>query len=395
MKSPGRLIELDALRGIAATVVVFSHLLFVFGPRTIAHSAERIIPKAYVAFEISPLHLLVAGHEAVILFFLLSGFVLALPYAAAGRIPVGSFLLKRVCRLYIPYAAAVGLACACNAFLYGPVAGTSDWFTHTWAGVPTFRSIMQHLLMVGEYDYSRYNTAFWSLVHEARISLVFPLLFWFVMRTRAKTAIVVAFVLSFAAQGIMFIWPHERVVSSLHYIAFFIVGALAAKHLSSILQGFRTLSIRQHRILLIASIISLSMFQIIKHVPGRIHQMLFITDWPDAIACAALLLSAMTFEPFKLFLQRPAVAYLGKISYSIYLVHATVLFTCIHLLFGRVPFLLVATIYLMSTCVVSVLFHYIVEQPATQLGKRVAGKSKRRAQLETPTAEAVGVANSV
>jgi peptidoglycan/LPS O-acetylase OafA/YrhL len=395
MKSSSRLIELDALRGIAATVVVFSHLLFVFGPRTITHSAERIIPKAYMVFELSPLHLLVAGHEAVILFFLLSGFVLALPYTATGRIPVKAFLVKRVCRLYIPYAAAVVLACAFNAYLYGPVAGTSDWFAHTWAAAPNFRSILQHFVMLGEYDYTRYNTAFWSLVHEARISLVFPVLFWFVIRTKPSTAILAAFVTSFAAQALMVVWPHERVVSSLHYIAFFILGALAAKHLTSISQWFRGLSLKQHRALLIGSVVSLSVFQIIKHVPGRIHQMLFITDWPDAIACAALLLSAMTFEPFKLFLQRPAVAYLGKISYSIYLVHATVLFTCIHLLFGRVPFLLVATIYLMATCVVSVLFHYAVEQPASRLGKRVAGSSKRRTQVEVPSTETVSVASSV
>jgi peptidoglycan/LPS O-acetylase OafA/YrhL len=249
--------------------------------------------------------------------------------------------------------------------------------------------------MLGEYDYTRYNTAFWSLVHEARISLVFPVLFWFVIRTKPSTAILAAFVTSFAAQALMVVWPHERVVSSLHYIAFFILGALAAKHLTSISQWFRGLSLKQHRALLIGSVVSLSVFQIIKHVPGRIHQMLFITDWPDAIACAALLLSAMTFEPFKLFLQRPAVAYLGKISYSIYLVHATVLFTCIHLLFGRVPFLLVATIYLMATCVVSVLFHYAVEQPASRLGKRVAGSSKRRTQVEVPSTETVSVASSV
>ena len=68
-----RLTELDSLRGLAALSVVFAHYLHVF---PVGGEVDRM---AHVATR-TPLYLAYAGHEAVILFFLLSGFVLALPF---------------------------------------------------------------------------------------------------------------------------------------------------------------------------------------------------------------------------------------------------------------------------------------------------------------------------
>ncbi|WP_189012253.1 acyltransferase family protein [Paenibacillus marchantiophytorum] len=62
--------ELDSLRGLAALCVVFFHLY-------------QVIPinKLFkVIFEYSPLRLFISGGESVVMFFVLSGFVLALPY---------------------------------------------------------------------------------------------------------------------------------------------------------------------------------------------------------------------------------------------------------------------------------------------------------------------------
>src|SRR4051794_31450307 len=75
----GRLGGLDALRGIAALVVLIHHALLTtpslgevqrYGPRP-ATGWER-------ALAVPPLHLLWAGSEAVLVFFVLSGLVLTL-----------------------------------------------------------------------------------------------------------------------------------------------------------------------------------------------------------------------------------------------------------------------------------------------------------------------------
>lgn len=58
--------EFDSLRGLAAVSVVLCHLL-PLGNYTLINTLDK-----------TPFHLLWAGHEAVILFFILSGFVLSL-----------------------------------------------------------------------------------------------------------------------------------------------------------------------------------------------------------------------------------------------------------------------------------------------------------------------------
>src|ERR1700704_3301212 len=99
---PRRFYELDSLRGVAALTVVFHHFSRICSPRVI-YFLDR-----------TPFRLLVAGHQAVILFFLLSGFVLTLPYKKNDRLNYGPFLVKRVCRIYLPYLGALALAILCD-----------------------------------------------------------------------------------------------------------------------------------------------------------------------------------------------------------------------------------------------------------------------------------------
>src|SRR5438105_12280270 len=91
--------ELDSLRGLAALIVVFHHFFWMW----FYHQTERTDP-AFLLF-----YPLIAGHESVILFFLLSGFVLSVPYLRGRSQPYGTFLLRRVLRIYCPYFFALVL----------------------------------------------------------------------------------------------------------------------------------------------------------------------------------------------------------------------------------------------------------------------------------------------
>src|SRR5436305_607603 len=100
MRAGRRIPELDALRGIAAAVVLTFHWLAVMP----AWNADtRHDGGAYLllnAVKYTPLHVFAAGPEAVLLFFVLSGFVLALPFVegrAGGYLP---FLVRRAFRIY-------------------------------------------------------------------------------------------------------------------------------------------------------------------------------------------------------------------------------------------------------------------------------------------------------
>jgi hypothetical protein len=88
-----RLLELDALRGLAALMVPLYHPRLLFGLH---------LPGFEHYLWSGPLHILVAGPEAVILFFVLSGFVLALPIVQRKQLPYHAYLIRRICRIYLP-----------------------------------------------------------------------------------------------------------------------------------------------------------------------------------------------------------------------------------------------------------------------------------------------------
>ena len=58
----------------------------------------------------TPLTALVSGGTAVRFFFVLSGFVLVLPFLRHPHSPYFPYVVKRICRIYLPYLAAVALA---------------------------------------------------------------------------------------------------------------------------------------------------------------------------------------------------------------------------------------------------------------------------------------------
>jgi peptidoglycan/LPS O-acetylase OafA/YrhL len=89
--------------------------------------------------------------------------------------------------------------------------------------------------------------------------------------------------------------------------------------------------------------------------------------------CGALIMIALVPQPrLRVGLRTAVSGYLGKISYSLYLVHGTVLFTLLNLLYYRVSLPVLAAIYTVVSLLVAHLFHLAVEEPSLQLGKNIA-----------------------
>lgn len=102
----------EAIRGLAALAVVFSHVLIAFWPwlvfRVGPHwEATPYWLQAVIRF---PVKFLTNGGMAVTLFFVLSGFVLSLSFFKKGDpAPLGPAALRRYPRLMIPAAASIFL----------------------------------------------------------------------------------------------------------------------------------------------------------------------------------------------------------------------------------------------------------------------------------------------
>jgi peptidoglycan/LPS O-acetylase OafA/YrhL len=120
-----RFYELDSLRGLAAITVVFDHFIRIWPPEII-HVLDR-----------TPLRLLIAGRQAVILFFLLSGFVFTLPHKRNSPLNYGRFLLKRVRRIYLPYLGALAFAIICDSHFSGRGHLGNYWINLTWSAPVT------------------------------------------------------------------------------------------------------------------------------------------------------------------------------------------------------------------------------------------------------------------
>src|ERR1043165_7640264 len=99
-----RIRALDGLRGVAALSVVALHVLSAIPGFDAALEHWPGPDSTMAALEASPLRLLWAGHAAVILFFVLSGFVLTLQLerSHSGASAYAVYVVRRLSRLYLP-----------------------------------------------------------------------------------------------------------------------------------------------------------------------------------------------------------------------------------------------------------------------------------------------------
>ncbi|WP_185015501.1 acyltransferase family protein [Salinisphaera orenii] len=122
-------------------------------------------------------------------FFVLSGFVLQL-MLEGGRLTYGAYAARRILRFYLPYIVAVELGIAGQQWRYGgDLAGLGDWINRFWTDDPGPRAMLGHFTVIGAFDSSTYDFAIWTLVHEMRISLLFPLVFLMIRCLRWRTVL--------------------------------------------------------------------------------------------------------------------------------------------------------------------------------------------------------------
>ncbi|TXJ23447.1 MAG: acyltransferase [Chitinophagaceae bacterium] len=188
MKKNQSIIFLDGLRGLAALYVMIGHARWLLWE---GWGAFRQHPDQYSAFEKMEVYffsLFKYGHEAVLFFFVLSGFVIHLKQAktiAAGKLPsLNGYFVRRVKRIMPPFLFALLLTFVCDkaaqfmdASIYHKVtpdvvANTNISFDHsllTLAGnlfffqntyVPVFGS----------------NAPLWSLKYEWWFYMLYPIL---------------------------------------------------------------------------------------------------------------------------------------------------------------------------------------------------------------------------
>lgn len=362
---------LDSLRGLAALVVVVGHCL-------------NLLPEIPWV-EYSPMH---NARSAVIFFFILSGFVLALPFSNSRGVHYPSYLVKRIFRIYSPYLCAVALAVLAYELLSrGGVPELGAWFNSIWVTPLTVRLLVDHVLLIGSFQNHVYNPVLWSLVHEMRISLVFPFICSWIMRQDWRiglgvglAASIVGAVLSYTT-SVLLNWQNDY-FETIHYLFMFIVGILLAKHRTQLIQALAPL--RRFALLMIFGL-GLVLFTYGKgvHVILKNERFLYLDDWVISLGAALVLLTVMASKDLSKALTITPLRILGEISYSLYLFHAIILFSLAYLLHGSLPTGVILGLAILVSIVVSYLAWRWIEQPSITLGRRFSSYLKPQPARET------------
>jgi peptidoglycan/LPS O-acetylase OafA/YrhL len=370
--------EIDGIRFLAIILVILFHAHGYFLAKTTVAFTDD--PASYSLLE----RLLSNGDRGVELFFVLSGFILCLPFAKQyinkeKKVQLKKYYLRRLTRLEPPYIIAMTalMVLQLAAHIRPASVVVPSWLASL---IYAHGFIFHHTPLL--------TVVAWSLEIEIQFYILAPLLFRVLLlpvvaRRVLLTSAMVAMVLVQAV-----IPSPEGMLTLFSFVQYFLMGILLADlHVSR----YKAVEANSSGMISAALVTLISIL------------FLPIKNSPAALIDPARLLGARLFFPFligifyylvlnndllkKVFSFR-FVPVIGGMCYSIYLLHYTIISA-----FGKVTMqwhitnyylpnlLLQLTVFLIPILVLSSLFFYFVERPfmAGKWTNMLMGKSK-----ETP-----------
>lgn len=301
-KTGERLHWIDGLRAVAIGLVVAHHTLT--RPALIAlHSL------GLGAYEPLVLRTTAAGVE---LFFVISGAVLLRPYLRARRpFRTGRYLLRRIERIWPPYLVALGF----SACVLGLAAAFPSWYSTANLPPVDWRGFLEHVPIVMFDNEARYSIAWWSLAVEILFYAALPLL---ILAHRAVTLTAPRLLLLLAGSVVLsealarrldFDIPIDvdPLTTFFVFLPCFLLGILLALRDWTPAWGWAALAIGIAGILVAAFVTPLN------------HNAAYGFAW------AGIAVLASNRKRLWAWLSRPGMVWLGERSYSLFLVHLSVL----------------------------------------------------------------------
>ena len=359
---PPRLPALDGLRGVAALVVLVFHVLIL--STTFADRAPGVRPdEPSWWFTHTPLSVLWAGEEAVFLFFVLSGFVLALP-ATVSPTRWRAYYPQRLLRLYLPVWASLLFAAAVVALVpRGPQPGRSGWYAAHVPVVGPAEGARDGLLLLGA---GWLNSPLWSLQWELLFSLLLPV-YLVLARWRPR-------LWPLKAVGLLALVAVGPVVgrSDVMFMSMFGFGVLLAHERDRLALVARRIDLTRSGWLLAAAVALLLSVEAISLLAGVDRGLVRAAVRCTEVlgACLAVVL-ALHWAPARRCLSRPWARWVGTRSFSLYLVHEPIVVAAAALWPG-LPVLALLAVVLPVSLLVAHGFHRVVEAPAHRLSRAAA-----------------------
>ena len=307
-----RLQHIDGLRALAAIFVMFNHGFRLPWPN---------VP--VVAFEQHPegiLFILTSwmryGHFAVTVFIAISGYCLMLPFVQSTKLDtktIGRFYGRRVWRILPTYYAALIISLVLIYLAIGFKTGT-QWD----ACLPvTFNGILVRVFMLQDvFIRHQINNPLWAIATMWRVYLVFPVILVLFRRLGPMLSTCIIVIGSLAVQYFR-PFPYATHIT-IAYLAIFSLGCLGAyvqDELKDSIIGLLRMAWVGITVILIV------FFAMVSYSESRPFWR--IADYGVGFSVVALFIDLHRRPCSKIgvFLSNPYLAYIGKISYSIYLMH--------------------------------------------------------------------------
>jgi peptidoglycan/LPS O-acetylase OafA/YrhL len=366
--------DLESLRGIAIGLVLIGHVIsFVHGGEVRGVRVSALLA------------LFIGGHTGVTLFFVLSGYLVSRPFLASARtVSIRQYFAKRALRIVPLYFAAVLL--------------TTAFVAHGWADL---RRALPHLLflppgsnLAPPFSASAQlptilSGAWWSLCTEVQFYLALPLLAWLLSSSRSRLA-GAALTLGWLAAYVTLLRNDFQLGTSAHCAALLSLltrapafGAGAAigwvelrygEPLRHALARRPWLKAGGSDLAFVGFLLGLGLL-----LRGVVHDGYWTWEGarnPWHVAEAALWCSALAllrFAPLRLrpLLVNAPLGALGRISYSLYLVHIPVIWAIASLERHPAPAAGRFMVLVIASLIVALATYRLVEYPVLRWMRRV------------------------
>ena len=371
----------DGLRGTAALCVAISHFITAYLP-TMMHKThpslfqENKNPSTLFEIFTSPLFsIFYNGHFAVLIFFVLSGYVLTLPYftdSASSRTILSKRLWGRYLRLNLPIAAAIAISFLVYQLGFyhnisaAQLSGSSTWFDLFYQpGITALMAIKEGVYSSILLGQSQLLPPVWTLKIEF-IGSLYILLFYIL---KPKNKLLLPTIIVF---GLLYAFHKE---SSIYFLAIFFGSFISLIKVST-----------NTRAILFCFGVYLGGFQFDSALYDYLPKILAWERKTFYNSLGAIFLTTAVVNGFgEKFFTSKIIQFLGKISFSIYLLHFIILCSISSFIYLTLPqkeiYLAINFVVYIALCFVfSKLFEVSVDRLSIRAAHRFSTYIFRRSK---------------
>src|SRR5919106_2956939 len=367
MKSE-KLLHLEAIRGLAALIVVFSHFIYAFYPDLKGASFSDADTTSFAGLiAMTPLNIWHEGQFAVHIFFVLSGLVLSLSFFKSGdRQKAVSGAVRRYFRLSVPIFVTVLLAYVIHRnhlFFNDQVAVliSNSWLAPFYQFDPSalllFKEGLYGAILNFDPAYT-YDSVLWTMEVE--------------------------FLGSLFVFGFLYLFGHSNTRCFAYFAVFAILILTDRLHMMDFLVGIIRcdLLVNKGRIFRFPLSLSFLLVGLGLFMGGLRQEWLALPGVPflDSIGGVLVIVGIAANADLRALLQTGKLAFLGRVSFGLYLVHWLVLMSLgcgLYVLLRNsgiahdASALSVGVVYVLVSLIMARLLYSCADRPAIWLGHAV------------------------